>query len=56
MAEVPGVGIRVKARVDGAIRSHPELGTLYHQIKNGTLTGLSLAGYFKRDRQQNSRG
>jgi hypothetical protein len=34
--------------VDGAIRSHPELGTLYQQIKNGTLTGLSLAGYFKR--------
>jgi hypothetical protein len=48
MSEVPGVGIRVKARVDGAIKNHPTLGTLYHQIKNGTLTGLSLGGYFKR--------
>jgi HK97 family phage prohead protease len=48
MSEVPGVGIRVKARVDGAIKNHPTLDTLYQQIKNGTLTGLSLGGYFKR--------
>jgi hypothetical protein len=45
MSEVPGVGIGVKARVDGAIKTHPVLGTLYRQIKNGTLTGLSLGGY-----------
>ena len=48
LEEVPRVGIRIKARVDGAIKNHPELGTLYHQIKNGTLTGLSLGGFFKR--------
>jgi Caudovirus prohead serine protease len=48
LVEVPGVGVRFKARVDGAIRSHPALGTIYAQIKNGTLTGASLAGYFKR--------
>jgi HK97 family phage prohead protease len=48
MNEVPGVGIRVKARVDGAIKTHPTLGTLYQQVKDGTLTGLSLGGFFKR--------
>jgi hypothetical protein len=48
LVEVPGVGVRFKARVDGAIKNHPTLGTLYHQIKNGTLTGASLAGFFKR--------
>jgi hypothetical protein len=48
LSEVPGVGIRFKARVDGAIRSHPTLGTIYAQIKNGTLTGASLGGYFHR--------
>ena len=41
-------GLYMKARVDGAIRSHPILGTLYHQIKNGTLSGLSVGGWFKR--------
>lgn len=41
-------GLYMRARVDGAIRNHPVLGTLYHQIKNGTLTGLSVGGWFKR--------
>jgi len=41
-------GLYMKARVDGAIRQHPVLGTIYHQIKNGTLSGLSVGGWFKR--------
>jgi hypothetical protein len=48
MSEVPGVGVRVKARVDGAIKDHPELGVIYQQIRKGTLTGLSMGGFFKR--------
>jgi HK97 family phage prohead protease len=43
-----GKGLRMKARVDGAIRSHPELKTYYEQIKNGSLKGLSIGGFFKR--------
>lgn len=43
-----GKGLKMKARVDGAIRNHPELGTYYEQIKNGTLKGLSVGGFFKR--------
>jgi HK97 family phage prohead protease len=46
--EVPGRGLWMKARVDGAIKNHPELGTYYQQIKKGTLTGLSVGGFFKR--------
>lgn len=47
MEEVPG-GVRAKARVDGAIKNHPELGALYQQVKNGTLNSYSLGGFFKR--------
>lgn len=43
-----GKGLRMKARVDGAIRSHPELKTYYEQIKKGSLNGLSIGGFFKR--------
>ena len=48
LREVPGKGLWMRARVDGAIRNHPELGTIYRQIKNGTLSGLSIGGFFKR--------
>jgi HK97 family phage prohead protease len=48
LQEIEGKGLKMKARVDGAIKSHPELGTYYHQIKNGTLSGLSVGGFFKR--------
>lgn len=48
LEEVKGKGLRMKARVDGAIRSHPELGTYYEQIKKGTLNALSVGGFFKR--------
>lgn len=41
-------GLYMKARVDGAIESHPEYGTYYKQIKKGTLKGLSVGGFFKR--------
>ena len=47
MTEVPG-GISFRARVDGAIKNHPELGAIYQQIKKATLTGISLGGYFQR--------
>jgi uncharacterized protein len=43
-----GKGLKMKARVDGAIKDHPALKTYYHQIKNGTLSGLSVGGFFKR--------
>jgi len=48
LEEVEGKGLRMRARVDGAIRTHPELGTYYNQIKKGTLTALSVGGFFKR--------
>jgi HK97 family phage prohead protease len=48
MSEVPGIGVKVKARVDGAIKDSPELAHIYHQIRKGTLTGLSMGGFFKR--------
>lgn len=41
-------GLWMKARVDGAIRNHPTLGTIYQQIKSGTLNGLSVGGFFGR--------
>lgn len=41
-------GLKIRARVDGATQQHPVLGTLYHQIKNGTLQGLSVGGLFQR--------
>ncbi len=46
--EEEGKGLKMRARVDGAIRSHPVLGTYYQQIKSGTLNGLSVGGFFKR--------
>lgn len=48
LEEVEGKGLRMRARVDGAIKDHPELGTIYQQIKKGTLTALSVGGFFKR--------
>jgi HK97 family phage prohead protease len=48
LREVPGRGVWMRARVDGAIRTHPELRTIYNQIKRGTLKGLSVGGFFKR--------
>lgn len=55
LEEVDGRGLRMKARVDGAIKDHPELGAIYHQIKKGTLTGLSVGGFFKRKLTQAGR-
>jgi HK97 family phage prohead protease len=48
LQEEEGKGLKMKARVDGAIRNHPTLGTYYQQIKNGTLNALSVGGFFKR--------
>lgn len=48
LEEEEGKGLRMKARVDGAIRKHPELGVYYEQIKNGSLNALSVGGFFKR--------
>lgn len=41
-------GLRMRARVDGEIKDHPILKTIYGQIKKGTLKGLSVGGFFKR--------
>jgi HK97 family phage prohead protease len=43
-----GKGLKFKARVDGAIQRHPELGVYYEQIKNGSLRGMSIGGFFRR--------
>lgn len=43
-----GKGLKMRARVDGAIQTHPELGTIYKQIKKGTYNGLSTYGFFTR--------
>jgi HK97 family phage prohead protease len=48
LEEVEGKGLKMRARVDGATRTHPELGTYYQQIKKGTLNALSVGGFFKR--------
>lgn len=48
LREVPGRGLWMRARVDGAIRNHPVLGTIYSQIKRGTLRALSVGGFFRR--------
>jgi HK97 family phage prohead protease len=48
LEEVPGRGLKMRARIDGAIKNHPELGVIYEQIKRGTLTALSVGGFFKR--------
>jgi HK97 family phage prohead protease len=44
---VKGVGLWMVARVDGALRSHPTLRTVYEQIKRGTINALSVGGFFK---------
>jgi HK97 family phage prohead protease len=41
-------GLKFKARVDAAIQRHPELGVYYEQIKNGSLRGMSVGGFFRR--------
>lgn len=41
-------GLWMRARVDGEIANHPELGVIYGQIKKGTIDGLSIGGFFKR--------
>lgn len=41
-------GLGFKARVDGAIATHPELGTYYKQIESGSLRGMSVGGFFQR--------
>jgi hypothetical protein len=38
----------MRARVDGAIKDDPVLKSVYHQIKKGTIKGLSVGGFFKR--------
>lgn len=43
-----GKGLKMRARVDGAIKDHPTLGPIYKQIKRGTYNGLSTFGYFTR--------
>lgn len=48
LSEEQGKGLKMTARVDGAIKTHPELGTYYQQIKNGSLNALSVGGFFKR--------
>lgn len=48
LREEEGKGLRMKARVDGAVRQHPVLGTIYQQIKKGTLNALSVGGFFRR--------
>jgi HK97 family phage prohead protease len=48
LEEEEGKGLRMRARVDGAIRSHPVMGTYYEQIKKGTLNALSVGGFFRR--------
>lgn len=41
-------GLRFRARVDGEIQKHPVLATYYHQIKKGTLKGVSIGGFFQK--------
>lgn len=48
LREEEGKGLKMRARVDGAIAKHPVLGTYYEQIKNGSLNALSIGGFFRR--------
>jgi HK97 family phage prohead protease len=41
-------GLAFEARVDGEIQQDPKLARIYHQIKKGTLKGVSVGGFFKR--------
>jgi HK97 family phage prohead protease len=47
-----GKGLKMRARIDGAIRKHPTLGVIYEQVKRGTFNGLSVQGFFKRALQE----
>jgi len=48
LEEVEGKGLKMKARIDAAIKNHPELGVYYEQIRRGTLNALSVGGFFRR--------
>lgn len=48
LREEEGKGLYMKARVDGAVQKHPVLGMVYDQIKKGTLSALSVGGFFRR--------
>lgn len=48
LEEVEGKGLKMRARVDGAIQESPVLGPIYKQIKKGTLKNLSVGGFFRR--------
>lgn len=48
LQEEEGKGLKMKARVDAAIKNHPELGVYYEQIRRGTLNALSVGGFFRR--------
>lgn len=48
LEEVEGKGLKMRARVDAAVKSHPELGVYYEQIRRGTLNALSVGGFFRR--------
>lgn len=41
-------GLQFKARVDGVCAQDPKLTRIYHQIKNKTMRGVSVGGFFKR--------
>lgn len=41
-------GLQFKARVDGVCAEDPKLKRIYQQIKNKTLRGVSVGGFFKR--------
>jgi HK97 family phage prohead protease len=48
LREEEGKGLKMKARVDGAIQHDPQLKRVYEQIKKGTLNALSIGGFFRR--------
>lgn len=48
LEEVEGKGLKMRARVDAAVKNHPELGVYYEQIRRGTLNALSVGGFFRR--------
>lgn len=48
LREEKGKGLWMRARVDAAVKKHPELGVYYEQIKRGSLNALSVGGFFRR--------
>jgi HK97 family phage prohead protease len=48
LEEIAGKGLKMIARVDGAIRNDPRLAAIYAQIRKGTINGLSVGGFFRR--------